>query len=133
MAGATNSGPRTPSRLSHSPNCNRNRGRRAATMTLASALAMRSRSLLPVQDLLHLVRAPGDSVLGGRAGDRLGDHVGQDEGIGDELDLVARGRGPAVAMELDALGILERGELRIGLEHGMVDEVRVRGKVEGVA
>ena len=45
-------------------------------------------------------------------GDRLGDHVGQDERVGDELDLVGGRRRPAVGVVLHALA-LEGGELRI--------------------
>src|SRR6266508_5574438 len=70
-------------------------------------------------DLLHLVLGPGDGLLGGRAGHRLGEHVRQDVRVGDELDLVARGRRPAVGVVLRAL-VLERGELRVGLEDRVI-------------
>src|SRR5712692_1567512 len=113
-AGVTNSGPRIASRSSHSRSRSLKRGRPTTGMTRAPPTAMGS-GPSPGDDLLHLVVGPGDGLLGGGAGDRLGHHVGQDEGVGDELDLVARGGGAAVAMELDAL-LLEGGELGIGLE-----------------
>src|SRR5262245_8312520 len=64
----------------------------------------------PGDDLLHLAIGPGHRLLGRRAGDGLGQHVGEDEGIGYELDLVAGRRRPAVAVELHAL-LLQRREL----------------------
>src|ERR1700693_2434781 len=113
-AGVTNSGPRSSSRSSHSRIRILKRGRPDAEVTRVLPMAMELAS--PGQDLLHLVFGPRDGVLGRRAGDRLGKHVGHDEGVGDELDLVTRGGGPAVAVELHAF-LLEGGELGVGLEH----------------
>src|SRR5580765_1926728 len=122
-AGVTNSGPSIASRSSHSRTRSLKRARPTTGMTRAPPTAMASCPSAG-DDLLHLVVGPGDGVLGGRAGDRLGQHVGQDEGVGDELHPVARGGRPTVAMKLDTL-LLEGSELGVALQHGVILQVGV--------
>src|SRR6266513_1913715 len=126
-AGVTNTGPRTDSWSSHSRRRRARRGRPRGT-GMSSALTAMSAG----EDLLHLGLRPGDGVLGRGAGDRLGDHVRQQIGVGDELDLVRGGCRPAVGVVLDALAP-ERGVLGVGLEHRVILELLVDGQIERVA
>src|SRR5207249_2379471 len=127
-AGETKSGPRMVSRSSSSLTRARHESRAVAVtgrVTMAT-------SGLARHDLFHLVLRPRDRVLRGGTRHRLRDHVGHDERVGDELDLVARRRGPAVRVVLRAL-VLEIDVLRIGLQHRVVLQVRVDRQVEGGA
>src|SRR6266850_678098 len=128
-AGVMNSGPRTCSRSSISRTRVR-QGRRARSAVVGRVpMAMVG---LARHDLFHLGLGPGDRLLGRRAGDRLGDHVGQQPRVGDELYLVRRRRRPAVRVVLDPLAP-QRGVLRIGSQDRVVLELLVGGQVEGVA
>src|SRR5258706_4043812 len=124
-----NSGPRTRSRSRTSRAWARQNRRPAATVAGRLPIATVA---LTRHDLLHLVLGPGDGLLGGSARHRLGDHVRQDVGVGDELYLVGRWRRPAVGVVLDTLA-LEGGVLGIGPEDGMVLQLLVDRQVEGVA
>src|SRR2546421_5916343 len=127
-AGETKSGPRMCSRSSISLTRARHEGR-AVAVTGSVPMAT---GRLARHDLFHLVLRPRDRVLRGGARHRLGEHVGHDERVGDELDLVARRRRPAVRVVLRAL-VLEVDVLRIGLQDGVVLHVRVDRQVEGGA
>src|SRR5438309_5208847 len=94
-AGVTNTGPRIDSWSSHSRTRPARRGRPCGT-GISSALTAMSAG----EDLLHLGLGPGDGVLGRGAGDRLGEHVGQEVGVGDELHLVGARRRPPVGVVL---------------------------------
>src|SRR5437762_4045060 len=126
-AGVTNTGPRIDSWSSHSRTRPASRGRPRGT-GISSALTAMSAG----EDLLHFGLGPGDGVLGRGAGDRLGDHVRQQVGVGDELDLVRGRRRPAVGVVLDALAP-ERSILGVGLEHRVILELLVDGQIERVA
>src|SRR2546429_479847 len=126
-AGVTNTGPRIDSWSSHSRTRPASRGRPRGT-GISSALTAMSAG----EDLLHFGLGPGDGVLGRGAGDRLGDHVRQQVGVGDELDLVRGRRRPAVGVVLDALAP-ERSILGVSLEHRVILELLVDGQIERVA
>src|SRR5438874_4903841 len=126
-AGVTNTGPRIDSWSSHPRTRPASRGRPRGT-GIPSALTAMSAG----EDLLHFGLGPGDGVLGRGAGDRLGDHVRQEVGVGDELDLVRGRRRPAVGVVLDALAP-ERGILGVGPEHRVILELLVDGQIERVA
>src|SRR5205809_4931126 len=108
-AGVTNTGPRIDSWSSHSRTRPASRGRPRGTGRSSALTAMSAG-----EDLLHFGLGPGDGVLGRGAGDRLGDHVRQQIGVGDELDLVRGRRRPAIGVILDPLapegGVLGRSE-----------------------
>src|SRR3990172_12014635 len=107
LGGPMKGGPSTRSRSSQFPARARSVTGRAGPARPIWPIATASRA---GHDLLHLVLGPGDRVLRRGAGHRLGDHVGQDEGVGDELDLVAGRPRPPVGVELDTL-LLHGGEL----------------------
>src|SRR3989338_5073393 len=126
-AGVTKAGPRNRSWSSSSRSRRPGRGAAGSTRTLPTATPSAR------EDPFHFLLGPGDRLLGRGTRDRLGDHVGQDELVGDLLDLAAgRGR-PAVAVELDPFRLPERGELGIGLQHRVIKKARVDRQVEGVA
>src|ERR1700730_4987878 len=126
MAGVTRTGPRTDSRSSHVRRRANGRGRPRGTGT-SSALT----AILSGENLLHLGLGPGDRILRRRPRHRLGDHVGQDVRVRDELDLVRGGRRPPVGVVLDPFAP-ESGVLGIGLQHRVILELLVGRQVEGV-
>src|SRR2546422_7594844 len=71
------------------------------------------------EDLPHFDLGPGDGVLGRGARHRLGEHVGQQIGVGDELDLVRGRRRPSIGVVLDPLAS-EGGVLGIRAQYWMV-------------
>src|SRR5256885_10720780 len=123
-AGVTNTGPRIDSWSSHSRTRPASRGRPRGT-GMSSALTAMSAG----EDLPHFDLGPGDGVLGRGARHRLGEHVGQQIGVGDELDLVRGRRRPSIGVVLDPLAS-EGGVLGVGLEHWMVLELVVDWQIE---
>src|SRR3989441_5264436 len=84
------------------------------------------------EDLPHFDLGPGDGVLGRGARHRLGEHVGQQIGVGDELDLVRGRRRPSIGVVLDPLAS-EGGVLGIRAQYWMVLELVVDWQIERVA
>src|SRR5256886_5272834 len=126
-AGVTNTGPRIDSWSSHSRTRPASRGRPRGT-GMSSALTAMSAG----EDLPHFDLGPGDGVLGRGARHRLGEHVGQQIGVGDELDLVRGRRRPSIGVVLDPLAS-EGGVLGIRAQYWMVLELVVDWQIERVA
>src|SRR5947207_11527271 len=126
-AGVTSSGPRIDSWSSHSRTRPARRGRPRGTGIWSALTAMSAG-----EDLPHLGLGPGDGVLGRGAGDRLGDHVRQQIGVGDELDPVRGRRRPWIGVVLDPLAS-EGGVLGVGAQHRVILELVVDGQIERVA
>src|SRR2546428_9513960 len=112
---------------SHSGTRPASRGRPRGT-GMSSALTAMSAG----EDLPHFDLGPGDGVLGRGARHRLGEHVGQQIGVGDELDLVRGRRRPSIGVVLDPLAS-EGGVLGIRAQYWMVLELVVDWQIERVA